>query len=92
MKGETKPYYQALVDSRDFPYIVGGATKWCDSMTYPLILSLSLSCFMKRTSPDAIAFVADRKDASLYSIPGEPLCVVASFVPRLHSPALLHSV
>lgn len=44
MKGETKPYYQALVDSRDFPYI--------------------------RTSPDAIAFVADRKDASLYSIPG----------------------
>ena len=45
LKPETKPYYQALIDKRDIPYV--------------------------RTHPEAITFLADHNDSSLYALPGK---------------------
>ena len=63
LRSETRTYYQVLIDQRDFPYIVSlyNIKVWC---------SIYLN-YVQKMQPEAVTFLADRKDASLYSIPGE---------------------
>ena len=67
-KGETKPFYSVLIDHRDFPFIVS---------LFALSACVCVCVFDRRlfypqqSHPEAITFLGEGNDVSLYSIPGE---------------------
>ena len=63
-KGETKPFYSVLIDHRDFPFIV--------SLECVCVCVFDWWLFYPQQShPEAITFLGEGNDVSLYSIPGE---------------------
>lgn len=82
-KGETKPYYSVLIDHRDYPFIVSHKTYVLRSCQYQLHgrnsacmsqytsnYSLCVPLLAQQSHPEAITFLGDENDVSLYSIPG----------------------
>lgn len=66
LRPETKPYYQVLIDNRDFPYMVS------KGLSHTLHIYSAQQSLLQRTYPEGITFLASNADSSLYTLPGEP--------------------
>ena len=73
VKGRNQTYYQALIDSRDFPHIV---SLLCSIGVWPLFAQVlqwqSFNSFiLKRAQTEAVTFLGQQENSkSLYAIPG----------------------
>ncbi len=67
MKGKIKTFYQALIDSRDCPFIVS-ESGWLLKYTERLLISRLI---VQRAQTEAVTFLGSQEsNRSLYAIPG----------------------